>query len=141
VRTAQPIARQYIDPMSRIASLAGWVVGASALVAAYWYVVVYLLGEFNHGYGRDTWFQLNLYLSMLSVLVGLVGYGAIAIFRTRPRAFVTACLAGAAFSVGELLFVFALGRVFPDRDMTMQDLAGALVLGALSIFVVRPHAA
>jgi hypothetical protein len=127
--------------MSRFASLTAWVVGATASVATYWYVVVYLFGEFNHGYGRDTWFQLNLYLSMLSVLVGLVGYGVGIIFHPRPRTFVVACLAGVAFGLCELLFVFALGHAFPDRDMTMQGLVGALVIGALSIFVVRPYAA
>jgi L-lactate permease len=127
--------------MSRITSLVAWIVGAAGSTVAYWYVVVYLFDEFNHGYGRDAWFQLNVYLSMLAVLVGLIGYAVLTIFRRGPRTFAAACLSGAAFTVCELLFVFALGRVFPDRDMVIQGLAGALVIGALSIFLARPNAA
>jgi alcohol dehydrogenase class IV len=52
-----------------------------------------------------------------------------------------ASVAGIAFTVGELLLVFALAHAFPDRDMVAQGLVGAFVLGALSFFVVRPHAA
>ena len=127
--------------MSRIASLVARIVGAAGSTVAHWYVVVYLFDEFDHGYGRDTWFQLNLYLSMLALRVGLVGYAALTIFRRGLRTFTAGCLAGAAFTVCELLFVFALGRVFPDRDMVIHGLAGALVIGALSIFVARSNAA
>jgi len=108
---------------------------------AYWYVLVYIFDEFNHGYGRDTWFILNLYLFALSMVSGLVGYFIAALFRARPRTFAIACLPGVAFTVGQLFLVFALGQAFPDRDVVGQGLAGALVIGALSIFAVPPRAA
>jgi hypothetical protein len=35
--------------MSRVPSLLAWFFGATAAMVAFWYVVVYLFGEFNHG--------------------------------------------------------------------------------------------
>lgn len=127
--------------MSRLANCAAWLVGAIVPTVGYWYVVVYLLDDFNHGYGRDTWFQLQLYLFALSVLAGLVGYALAALPRTRPSAFSTALLAGVVFSVGELLLVFVLRRAFPDRDMVAHQITGALVIGAASVLVASARGA
>jgi len=76
--------------MPRIANLVAWIVGATASGVAYWYVVIYLFDEFNHGYGRDTWFQLNVYIFMLAVLAGLVGYALLTVFRRAPQTFLPA---------------------------------------------------
>ena len=127
--------------MTHIANLATWMLGAAGAMLAYWSVVVYLFDQFNHGYGRDTWFLLNLYVSALSIVIGLFGYALASFFWSRPRTFALACLAGVAFTVGELLLVFALERAFPDRDVLAQAFVGALVIGALSVFVKRRHAA
>lgn len=127
--------------MSRIASFAAWLFGAAASAAAYWYAVVYVLDEFDHGYGQDNWFLLNLYLSALSVVAGFVGYAAVSFFRAPPRALVRTSLAGIAFTVAELALVSVLERAFPGRDVVAAALAGALVIGALSSLVLRPRAA
>ena len=127
--------------MSRIASFAAWLFGAAVSAAAYWYVVVYLLDDFNPEYGRVGWFALNLYVSALSVVAGLVGYAAVAFFRPFPRAFIRACLAGVAFTAAELVLVFVLKRALPDQDALAQGLVGALVIGALSSLVLHPRAA
>jgi len=126
---------------SRILALVAWILGAALSALAYWFGVVYVLDQFDHGYGRDNWFALNLYLFALSIVSGLIGYGVAALFRPPPRTFAAACLAGVAFTVCQLFLVSALGRVFPDRDVAGQGLAGALVIGALSTFAVRPGAA
>jgi hypothetical protein len=110
-------------------------------MSAYWYVVVYVFDQFDRGYGKDTWFLLNLYLSALSVVIGLVGYVLASFIGPRARTFAFASLAGIAFAVGELLLVFALAHAAPDRDMMAQGLVGALVIGALTVFVVPAHAA
>ena len=125
----------------RIIALVAWILGAALSALAYWYVVVYVLDQFNHGYGRDNWFVLNLYLFALSIVSGLVGYAIAALFRSRPKTFAAACLPGVAFTVCQLFLVFALGYMFPNRDVVAQGLAGALAIGALSIFAVRPGAA
>jgi hypothetical protein len=127
--------------LPRFTHLVAWVLGAALSALAYWYVLVYIFDEFNPEYGRDTWFILNLYLFALSMVGGLVGYFIAALFRARPRTFAIACLPGVAFTVGQLFLVFALGRAFPDRDVVGQGVAGALVIGALSIFAVPSRAA
>lgn len=126
--------------MSRISSLVAWFVGATASMVVFWYVVVYGFGEFNHGYGQRTWFQLNVYLSMLAVVIGLVGFGATMVLRPRSRTLAVACGAGIAFAACELAFVFAMGWALPDRDTTGEGLAGALVIGALSALVTSRKA-
>jgi hypothetical protein len=127
--------------MSRIADLGAWIAGAIVSSTGYWYVVVYLLDEFNHGYGRRNWFQLSLYLSMIAVVVGLVGYAvASGIWRRSSRA-ASAFIAGIAFTAGQLAFGAALRSLFPDSDMALAGLAGALVIGALSTLVARPKPA
>ena len=127
--------------MPRFTHLVAWALGAALSGLAYWYVLVYIVDEFNPQYGRDTWFILNLYLFALSMVSGLVGYFIAALFRARPRTFVVACLPGIAFTVGQLLLFFALARAFPDRDVVGQGIAGALIVGALSIFAVPSRAA
>ena len=127
--------------MPRITHLVAWVLGAALSAFAYWYVVVYILDEFNRGYGRDTWFILNLYLFALSMVSGLIGYFVAALFRPRLQTFALAFLPGIAFTAGQLLLVFALGRAFPDRDVFGQALVGALVIGVLSIFAMPTRAA
>ena len=126
--------------MTHIANLAAWLWGAAGAMLAYWYVVIYLFDQFNHGYGRDTWFVLNLYVSALYIAIGLLGCALANYFWARPRTVAFACLAGIAFSVVEVLLVLALERAFPDRDIIMQGLVGAFVIGALSAFVICPHA-
>jgi hypothetical protein len=135
------LGRAIAIKMSRIANFLAWIVGATVSAVTYWVIVVYVLDEFNHGYGRLAWFQLSLYLSMISVLVGLAGYAVVASFRQRSRRVVAAFLVGIAFTVCELAFAFALGWAFPDRDMTILGLVGTLVIGALSAFVAHPSAA
>jgi hypothetical protein len=110
-------------------------VGAILPAVGYWYVVVYRLGDFNHGYGRDTWFQLQVYVSTLAVIAGVIGYGGASFLRPRPGTFAAAVLAGVVFTVCELLLVFLLRRAYPDRDVFVHQLVGALFLGAASIFV------
>jgi hypothetical protein len=127
--------------MPRFTHLVAWVLGAALSALAYWCVLVYIFDEFNPEYGRDTWFILNLYHFAFFMVSGLVGYFIAALFRVRPRTFAIACLPGVAFTVGQLLLVFALGRAFHDREVVGQALVGALVLGALSIFAVPSRAA
>jgi hypothetical protein len=122
--------------MPRFTHIVAWVSAAALSALAYWYVRVYIFDEFNPQYGRDTWFILNLYLFALFMVSGLVGYFIAALFRARPRTFAVACLPGVAFTVGQLFLMFALRQAFPDRDVVAQGLAGALVVGALSIFAV-----
>jgi hypothetical protein len=127
--------------MTRLAHLAGWLVGAIASALLVWSVVVYLLDEFDRGYGRDTWFALQLYISALSIVIGFIGYVVVVLFRSAQGTFAVACVAGVAFGLFQLLFVFVLGRAFPDRDMVAHGLAGTLVIGALSVLALCPNAA
>jgi hypothetical protein len=127
--------------MRRFANLVAWIIGAIVSAVVYRYVAVYLLGEFDHAYGKLASLQLSLVLSALFVVAGLVGYAAVASFRQRPASFVATFFAGVAFTVCVWVFAFALAWVFPNRDMAIPGLAGALLLGALSILVARPSAA
>ena len=127
--------------MPRFSHLVAWILAAALSALAYWYVLVYIVDEFNPEYGRDTWFILNLYLFALSMVSGLVGYFIAALFRARPRTFAIACLPGVAFTVGQLFLALALRQAFPDRVVFGQELAGALFVGALSIFAVPSRAA
>jgi len=104
-------------------------------MVAFWYVLIYIFDEFDRGYGQRNWFALNVYLSLLSVVIGLVGYGLAILFWPRHRRVVAACVAGVIFAVCELALVFAMGWALPDRDTTLEGLAGAIVIGALSAFV------
>jgi hypothetical protein len=124
--------------MWRITGLGAWVSGAAACAVGYWYVAVYLLEQFNHGYGRDTWFAFNIYLCMLAILTGLVGYGAASFSQPRPRTS-SVVVAGVVFMIGQLVFVFILGRAFPDHDLVLHGLVGAVVIGAFSMLVTRPN--
>jgi small-conductance mechanosensitive channel len=127
--------------MSRIVHFAGWLVGAIASALLCWAIVVYALDRFDRGYGRDTWFALQLYLSAIAIAIGLVGYVAVALFRSLHYAFGIAVLAGIAFMLCQPLFAYVLDRAFPDREMLPHAFAGALVIGALSALWVRSDAA
>ena len=126
--------------MSRIVNLLVWIAGAALSALGYWCAAVYVFGVFDRGYGQLNWFQLSLYLSMIFMVAGLIGYAAVTVFRQRPRSATSTFLAGAAFTVCVRIFAFALGLAYPDRDMVIEVLAGALVFGALSAFVDRPNA-
>jgi hypothetical protein len=121
--------------MYRITAALSWTLFAAASMVAFWYVLIYIFDEFNHGYGQRNWFDLNVYLSLLSVVIGLVGYGLAIVYRPRHRRVLAACLAGIVFAACELALVFAMGWGLPDRDTTLEGLAGALVIGALSALV------
>jgi hypothetical protein len=112
-----------------------WFLAAAASMVAFWYVVIYVFEEFNHGYGQRNWFDLNVYLSLISVVIGLVGYGLAIAFWPRHRSVAAACITGVAFAACELGLVFAIGWALPDRDTTLGALAGALAIGALSVLV------
>ena len=104
-------------------------------MVAFWYVVIYVFDEFDHGYGQRNWFDLNVYLSLLSVVIGLVGYGLATRFWRRHRSVAVACITGVAFAACELALVIVMGWAIPDRDTTLEGLVGALVIGALSVLV------
>ena len=124
--------------MTRLTQGVAWLLGALAVMVGCWYVVVYPLDNYNRGYGRDTWFQLQLYLAGISALAGLIGYVVAGFIRPRPATgFTGGLLVGAAFAVAQLLYTFALRRASPARDTVIPQLAGALVLGALSILVAK----
>ena len=124
--------------MTRLTQAVAWLLGAIAVMGGCWYVIVYPLDNFNRGYGRDTWFQLQLYLAGISAIVGLVGYLVVGFIRARAATgFVAGLVVGAAFAAAQLLFTFALRRASPDRDTVIPQLAGALVIGALSILVAK----
>jgi hypothetical protein len=124
--------------MARLTHGGAWLVGALAVTVGCWYVIVYPLDNYNRGYGRDTWFQLQLYLAGISAIVGLVGYLLAGFIRPRPATgFLAGMVVGAAFAAAQLLFTLALRRASPDRDTVIPQLAGALVIGALSILVAK----
>ena len=58
--------------MSLVLRLLAWAVAALVAATAYWSVAVYLLGEYDRGYGKSNWFLLQLYLSAIGTPVGLV---------------------------------------------------------------------
>jgi multisubunit Na+/H+ antiporter MnhB subunit len=124
--------------MTRLTHGVAWLLGAIAVVVGCWYVVVYSLDDYDRGYGRDTWFQLQLYLAVISVGVGLIGYLVAGFIQPRPATgFVVALVAGAAFAGCHLLYTLVMRHVAPDRDTVMLQFAGALVIGALSTFVEK----
>ena len=126
--------------MTRLTHAVAWLLGAIAVMVGCWYVIVYPLDNYNRGYGRDTWFQLQLYLAGISAIVGLVGYLVAGFVRPRPATgFVVGLIAGAVFAGAHLLFTLVLRRASPDRDTLIPQLAGALVIGALSILVAKPR--
>ena len=122
--------------MPRLTAALGWTLGAAASMLAFWYVLVYIFDEFDHGYGQLNWFALNAYLSLLSVVIGLVGYGLALVFWPRHRRAVAAFVGGVVFAACELALVFAMAWALPDHDTTLEAFAGALVIGALSAFVM-----
>ena len=123
--------------MSRILHFAGWLIGATVSALLCWTIVVYVFDKFDRGYGRDTWFALQLYLSAIAVVVGLVGYVGVGLLRSLQGSFGAAVLAGLAFAIWQLSLVYVLGRLFPDRHLLPHAFAGALALNALSALVVR----
>jgi hypothetical protein len=123
--------------VSRLGHLAVWLLGAIVAAVSSWYVMVYLLDDWNRGYGRTTWYQLRLYVSAIAAGAGLVGYGIAGAFRPRVGTLGTAILAGIAFGICDLLVVFALEQIFPERETVVQRLVVALVLGAASILISR----
>ena len=124
--------------MARLTGGVAWLVGALAVTAGCWYVIVYPLNSYNRGYGRDTWFQLQLYIGGISAVLGLVGYLIAGFIRPRPAGgFGTGLLVGAVFAAVQLVFTFALRLPSSDRDTVIPQFVGALVIGALSIFVAR----
>ena len=126
--------------LPRLAAFASWLLGAAIVSIVWWCVTIYLLAEFNRGYGRDTWFLLQLYVSSLAILAGLVGYALVGVVRPHSATFTSALLAGALFGLCQLLFLIVLRRAFPDRDVLVHQLIGALVLGALStVITLWPH--
>jgi hypothetical protein len=123
--------------MSLINRFLAWTAGA----LAYEYATVYLLDEFDRGYGRLAYFQLSLYIAMISVAAGPVGYAAVARFQPWSGSVVTTFMAAIAFTVCVHVAALVLAWVAPDRDMTVQGFVAALVIGALSALVGRPGAA
>ena len=123
--------------MTRFASGAAWFIGAAVLLLGYWAAVVYALDQWDRGYGRDTWFFLQLYLSGIAVVVGLISYVIAGFVRPRPAGFAATLAAGVVFGVCHLLLAFVLRRVFPDREILVQQFVGAIVLGAASALVAR----
>ena len=126
--------------MPRIASIAAWIVTAGATMLGCWFAAAYVFDRFDRGYGRDAWFMLNAYVWLLAAAAGAVGYAALSLFRSPARA-CAAALAGAAFAVSQLALAYALSRAFPDRDLVVQQLAGAVAIGMLSAAFARPRAA
>ena len=63
--------------------------------------------------------------------------GAVVAAVTRLGTLGTAILAGIAFGICDLLVVFALEQIFPERETVVQRLVVALVLGAASILISR----
>jgi hypothetical protein len=57
--------------------------------------------------------------------------------RRTTTTFIAACGTGIVSGACELAFVLALGWALPDRDTTLEGLAGALVIGTLAAFVSR----
>jgi hypothetical protein len=129
------------SPLIRLASYAAWLFGAIVPALGWWAVAVYGFARFDRGYGRDTWFILQVYLSALTAIAGLVGYTIVAFIRSRSTAPLGALFAGVAFGVCALLAVGVLRRIFPDRDPLPQQFVAALVIGAASAFVAghRPR--
>jgi len=125
--------------MARLVSGALWLVGAVLTATGAWSAVVYLFDQFDRGYGRTTWFQLQLYVSALAIAVGLAGFVVAGFIRPRSGHPLAALLAGVVFSFGDLLLLYALVRAFPDRDMLVQRLGAALVIGAITVFVTWPR--
>ena len=127
--------------MIRLAGYAAWLVGAMMPALGWWAITVYGFDRFDRGYGRDTWFILQVYVSALTSVAGLVGYTIVAFIRSRSTAPFGALIAGVAFGICALLAVVALRRIFPDRDPLPQQFAAALVIGAASAFVAgyRPR--
>ena len=124
--------------MTRLTLAAAWLLGAIVVTVCWWYTVIYPLDNYNRGYGRDTWFQLQLYLAGISAIIGLVGFVGASFLRPRPGGgFTAGMIAGAAFAICHLLFTLVLRRVSPDRDTVISQFVGALVIGALSIFAGR----
>ena len=123
--------------LTKIIQLPVWLVGALISAVGYWYVVVFPLDRFDRGYGQVTWFQLNLYLSAIYTVAGLLGYAAASIFRRRTVSIVSVLLAGFGFTVCFRVLAFALATAVPDTDTTPQNLGGALVLGVASAWIAR----
>lgn len=127
--------------MTRLANLSVWLAGALAAAVSYWAIGVYLFDDWNRGYGRTTWFQLQLYVSAIAAGAGLVGYGIAGAFRPRLGTLGTAILAGVAFGICDLLVVFAFKQMFPDRETVLQRLVAALVIGAASVLIEKVRSA
>lgn len=121
--------------MSRLVNAVGFLVGALVSTVIYWTVVVYVFDEFNHGYGKDTWFQLQLYVSALGTLAGLAGYVIVGFFRSRPSGFAIAVVTGTVFTVCRLILALILRRALPDRDIAFQELVGSFIIGAAAMLV------
>ena len=118
-----------------------WLGGAVGSVVLYRYVAVYLLGEVDHAYGKLASFQLTLVLYLVLVVAGLVGYAAISALLQRFGSVANTFFSGVAFAVCVVAFTFALGWAFPNSDVAVPAIFGALVLGALSTLALRSNAA
>jgi hypothetical protein len=127
--------------MSRLSHSVAWILGALLPALIHWSAVIYLFEIYSRGYGRDTWFVLQLYLFVLSAVAGVIGFTVAAFLRGRPGTYAAALLAGVVFAVCQLLLVHVLRRSFPDRDMLSQELVGALLVGAVSVLVAGRRAA
>ena len=124
--------------MSLVLRLLAWAVAALVAATAYWSVAVYLLGEYDRGYGKSNWFLLQLYLSAIGASVGLVGYAAVSALRGNPSGILTAVAAGAGFTLGVRLATYALRLALPDFVVSMPwAAAGLLIAGALSGLAAR----
>ena len=125
--------------MSLVLRLLAWAVAALVAATAYWSVAVYLLGEYDRGYGKSNWFLLQLYLSAIGTPVGLVGYAAVSALRGNPGGgILTAVAAGAGFTLGVRLATNALRLALPDFVVSMPWAAvGLLIAGALSPLAAR----
>lgn len=125
--------------MSLVVRLLAWLMAALVAATAYWYVVVYLLDEFDRGYGQSNWFLLQLYLIAIYTPVGLAGYAAFAIVtRENPGGVPGALAAGAAFTLGVRLVAYGIHLSSADLSLPLPLWGvGLLIGGALSGLAAR----
>ncbi len=122
--------------MTRLVGLLRWTLGAVVAIASYWLLTVYVFDQFDRGYGQSTWLLLQLYVSILFLMAGLMGCAAVLFMRKPSGSAVVMLLAGFAFAIAVQALSFAVDLVFPDQDMTVILVGGALLLGAASAYLM-----
>jgi hypothetical protein len=120
----------------RLVGLLWWTLGAVVAFASYWLLTVYVFEEFDRGYGQSTWLLLQLYVSIFFLMSGLAGCTAVLFVRKPAGSAEVMLLAGVAFAIAVIALSFAGNLVFPDQDMTVILVGGALLLGAASAYLM-----